>query len=218
MLGLLSLGLLSAAAWAGDADDYHVSGDPAQRLFRLSPFAHGYIHGYEGGFGMGDDDVHMARTEEKIDQTEEYHHADRGYDRSFGDRENFRAGFREGLTMGYHDAISGGEFRALGELRRLATGLENELVGRDPVNHASDAGYDGGFLAGYRAARQEHPNECKAGVAAGKTDPSKARFCSGFLDGYELGESDLGDIASAQKPPAPPMSANAGVTRHSPRR
>src|SRR4051812_43790873 len=197
MLLAVAVASVSAQAFSHDEEeklpDYHVSADPAQRLFRLSPFAHGYIHGYESGFGMADEDVQMARGEQRIEKSGEYRHADRGYERRFGDRESFRAGFREGLLVGYHDGIIGGEFRALGELRRLATGLESELV-----SNASDTPYDGGFLAGYRAARQNHAEECKPGEKSAG-NPTRARFCSGFLDGYDLGESDSGAIASAQE-------------------
>jgi len=214
---MAALALVSAPAYGSDKPaDYHVSSDPAQRLFRLSLFAHGYIHGYESGFAMGDEDVQMARGEQPIEKSSEYHYADRGYERAFGDRESFRAGFREGLMVGYHDAISGGEFRALGELRRLATGLESELV-----SNASDAPYDGGFLAGYRAARQDHPEECKleeskAAANAASVNSVRARFCSGFLDGYELGESDSGAIATArERSPQPSVTSAA---RSGPRR
>jgi hypothetical protein len=190
--------LLCCAAFGGDGSDYHVNKDPAARLFRLSPFAHGYIHGYEAGFAMGDDDVQMGRGDQHIEKTGEFRDADREYQRAFGDRENFRAGYREGLVVGYHDALTGGEFRALNELRRLATGLESDLV----VSSA-DAGYDGGFLAGYRAARQDHANDCSGAPASA----SKEHFCSGFLDGYELGDSDSGAIATAQEHAPPPPVA-----------
>jgi hypothetical protein len=203
--------LLVVFAGAQRAADHHVSADPAQRLFRLSPFAHGYIHGYESGFGMGDEDVQMGRGEQKIRKTREYREADRGYERAFGERESFRNGFREGLTVGYHDAVSGGEFRALAELRRLATGLENDLVAG-----AADAPYDRGFFAGYRAARAEDADECK-----GAPGTAEDRFCSGFLDGYELGESDSGAIATARERGAPPLGGDERprlATRSAPRR
>jgi hypothetical protein len=203
----LSAALIAAFVCPAAADDYHVSSDPAQRLFRLSPFAHGYIHGYESGFGMGDEDVQMGRGDQHIEKTGEYRSADRGYEPAFGDRESFRAGFREGLTMGYRDANTGGEFRAFSELRRLATGLENDLV-----KNGADAPYDGGFLAGYRAARQAKPDEC---TGHPNDNSTKARFCSGFLDGYELGEADSGALATAEeRNPAPETL----VKRHAPRR
>jgi hypothetical protein len=206
------IALCSAPSFA-QKPDYHVGGDPAQRLFRLSPFAHGYIHGYESGFGMGDEDLQLGRGDQHIEKTGEYRSADRDYDRSFGDRENFRAGYREGLVVGYHDALSGGEFRALSELRRLATGLEQDLV-----SNSSDTTYDGGFLSGYRAARHDHANDCKAGNA----NAAKQRFCSGFLDGYELGEADSGAVATAQQTNAPPpmstVANSAAAGRRAPRR
>lgn len=194
ILGICALVLLTTAALAQTTPtvpptntDYHLAQDPAQRLFRLSPFAHGYIHGYESGFTLGDEDVQMGRGDQRIEHTGEFKDADRGYRREFGDRGSFRSGFREGLVIGYRDAISGGEFRAFGELRRLATGLENSLVG-----NAADHTYDGGFLAGYTAARQGHPDDCQNADTR-----TKARFCSGYLDGYDLGVSDSGAVAQA---------------------
>ena len=178
------------------APDHHITADPAQRLFRASPFAHGYIHGYEIGFGLGDEDVQIGRGAQAIRKTVEYKDGDGGYRPAFGSRESFRAGFREGLSIGYRDAFSGGEFRALNELRRLASGVEGELLA-----DAADRIYDGGFLVGYRAARQEAPDECRTSTAAGRE-----RFCSGFLDGFELGESDTGAATTARdRGTAPPL-------------
>ena len=203
VLGICAFLLFAGAALAQNASgtmpdpDYHVTQDPAQRLFRLSPFAHGYIHGYESGFALGDQDVQMGRGDQHIERTGEFKDADRGYRREFGDRESFRSGFRDGLVVGYHDAISGGEFRAFAELRRLATGLESSLVG-----NAVDQTYDGGFLAGYTAARQGQLDDCRSPNTA-----AKAHFCSGYLDGYDLGHSDSGDVAEAQAPVVAPRKA-----------
>jgi hypothetical protein len=191
-VAILTFVLAVSAVSAGQAPaDHHVSADPAQRLFRASPFAHGYIHGYEVGFGMGNEDVQIGRGSQEVRQSAEYKSASEGYAAAFGSRESFRAGFREGLAIGYRDAFSGGEFRALGELRRLATGVEGEA--------AVDRLYDGGFFAGYRAARQEAADECQ------KAPAGRERFCSGFLDGYELGESDTGATAARERSTAAPV-------------
>jgi len=201
--------VIAALALAADQlPDHHVSADPAQRLFRASPFAHGYIHGYETGFGMGDEDVQMGRGAQDVRRSSEYKKASEGYRPDFGSRESFRAGFREGLAIGYRDALSGGEFRALGELRRLATGVDDELV-----VDSTDRLYDGGFLAGYRAARQEAADQCQ------KAPAGRERFCSGFLDGYELGESDTGAVTTAkERPQAAPILQPRPSGRNYPRR
>jgi hypothetical protein len=191
-MSCLSL-LLCVAASAAEPPDHHLAGDPARRLFRASPFAHGYIHGYEHGFGLGDEDVQNGRGAREIRKTGEYRDADGGYRREFGARESFRAGFREGLSIGYRDAIAGGEFRALAALRRLATGLD------DLLTNSADRLYDGGFFAGYRAARQESAGDCQ-----GPAPAARERYCSGFLAGYELGESDSGAATTARDRNAPP--------------
>jgi len=199
---------LAGAAAAQQAPDHHITADPAQRLFRASTFAHGYIHGYERGFMQGDEDVQTGRGAQDIHKIPGYRAGDAGYRREFGARQSFRAGFREGMAIGYRDALSGGEFRALAELRRLASGLEDELL-----SEAADRVYDGGFLAGYSAARQESAGDCQAPVP-----PAWARFCSGFLDGYELGESDTGGATTARDRMAPPVLLPRPVGRHYPPR
>jgi hypothetical protein len=213
-VAFLALCLCSVPAFAGDAPEYHLNQDPAARLFRLSPFAHGYMHGYEDGFSLGDNDLQLGRVDEsRIEGSEQYRDAEGGYQRGFGDRENFRAGYREGLVVGYHDACSGGEFRATSELRRLATGLENALVA-----NRTDSYYDGGFLAGYHAARQNAGDDCQNRNLTNES--VKEHFCSGFTDGYELGESDSGAVATAAEyrtpprlPAAPPKSGGHRAKR-----
>jgi hypothetical protein len=203
---ILTCVLAFSALCAGQASaDHHISADPEQRLYRASPFAHGYIHGYEVGFGMGNEDVQIGRGAQEVRKSAEYKSASEGYAAAFGSRESFRAGFREGLAIGYRDGFAGGEFRALGELRRLATGVEGEA--------AVDRLYDGGFFAGYRAARQEAADQCQQAPAG------RERFCSGFLDGYELGESDtgVGTTARERSAAAPVLLPRPGG-RSAPRR
>ena len=203
---ILTFVLAVSAVCAGQTPaDHHVSADPAQRLFRASPFAHGYIHGYEAGFSMGTEDVQMGRGAQEVRKSAEYQSASEGYAAAFGSRESFRAGFRAGLAIGYRDAFSGKEFRALGELRRLATGVEGEA--------AVDRLYDGGFFAGYRAARQEAADQCQKAAAG------RERFCSGFLDGYQLGESDAGAVTTArERSAAAPILLPRPGGRSAPRR
>lgn len=199
---------LAAGAPAAEAPDYHITADPAQRLFRASPFAHGYIHGYEYGFALGDEDIQIGRGAQDVRRTEAFRDADGGYHKGFGNRESFRWGFRAGLAIGYRDALFGGEFRALGELRRLASGLHGGLL-----FDVGDTPYDGGFRAGYSAARQEATNDCESEVAA-----TRERFCAGFFAGYELGEADTGAATTAAERGTPPALQTRRGARHYPRR
>lgn len=188
---------LLAMPAAAEERDHHVSADPAQHLFRASPFAHGYIHGYESGFAQGDEDIHFRHEPRRLEGSKEYKHADRGYRSGYGDRQSFREGYRAGLVAGYEDARSGAAFRAFEELRRLAAATTTPLVDMPDVT------YDRGFLRGYRAARATLGANCEApeGLTA-------ERYCAGFEQGYALGVADTGAQVAAQNRFKPALRAS----------
>src|SRR5581483_8709170 len=78
----------------------HTSVDPGSALYQRSTFAHGFIHGYEQGFHIADLDYHVGRTDRKLKDIHEYRDASSGYHSSFGDKNIFRRGFREGFSQG----------------------------------------------------------------------------------------------------------------------
>src|SRR5262249_25595947 len=63
---------------------------------------HGYEHGYRDGFQHGREDQER-RAAFKFD-TDDYKHADRGYDKYLGNRDQYKDGYRTGYQAGYNDA------------------------------------------------------------------------------------------------------------------
>lgn len=202
MGAVLCAGALPASA----RDDYHLAADPARRVYQLSPFAHGYVHGYEDGFYLGDEDLHMARVPRSLQHSKESRRA-RGYESRFGDKDSYREGYRQGMLVGYQDAISGGEFRAITEIRRLAAMLSEAPA--EPLS-SSSASFDRGFLEGYQAARSRSGDECSR-----DNNGRPPAYCSGYRTGFRLGEADGGVLQNAavrQLPtPVPPESSAPGA-------
>src|SRR5919112_5890421 len=129
---------------AQSPSDIHTSLDSARNFYTASSWAHGYIHGYEQGFHLGDVDLQLsksARDPRKCDGSEIKMRSD------YGDRGSFKRGFKQGLQVGYADAYSGREFRAVRELHRLAQGVESPHSDRK-LDSALDEGYKSGLTSG----------------------------------------------------------------------
>jgi hypothetical protein len=79
------------------ADDAPVSYAEVRRI--------AYDQGYRQGLGRGEQD---ARRGQRYDyrNEREFERADRGYNRSFGDRDRYRQIFRDGYANGYSDGFS----------------------------------------------------------------------------------------------------------------
>src|SRR5579859_7158158 len=114
---LLLLLLLSSAALC--AQDRHLMSDPAAPLYRASPLAHGYIHGYEDGFHAATYDLVTGAKVKKPTERSGTH----DYQEGFGDRTAFAQGYAAGFDDGAADAQGDG-FRAETRLRVLADGVD----------------------------------------------------------------------------------------------
>jgi hypothetical protein len=160
----------------------HLTSDRAP-LYTQSAFAHGYIHGYEEGFHVGNQDMQLARGTRDVTKSANYRQAGEHYRQEFGARDAFRAGFRDGLVVGYTDATTGHSFRAIDEAR-IAAG---QLVISESQPKASDEmrRFELGFMDGYGAGALQ-------GVGDGRNRanyrPQQAE-CSNGRDGISLGES-----------------------------
>ena len=177
------------------ADDCAHLNSERQPLYKNSAFAHGYIHGYEQGFHLGNQDLQLAREQRDITKFDEYRTAGKDYRAQFGARGAFRAGYRDGIVIGYTDGRSGHRFRAIDEARIAASHLNKTAAASKP-----DKAFDLGFIDGYRAGTIQgvgdghnrasyHPQqmECRGsreGLSLGEN------YCVGYLGGFRFGYSD----------------------------
>lgn len=176
---LLFLGLLLWSGVAMAADCAHLNSE-RQALYKQSSFAHGYIHGYEQGFHLGNQDLQLGREHRDITKFEEYREPAKDYRAQYGTRRAFRAGYRDGIVIGYNDARSGHRFRAIYEARIAAGKVNNAAPASKP-----DKSFELGFMDGYRAGTIQ-------GVGDGRNRSSyrpQQVECRGAREGLSLGEN-----------------------------
>ena len=154
--------LLFVPAWlaAGDLDAQCARG-AEKALLQQSIFAHGFMHGYEEGFRMADSDYQIGRRPRVIESTPQYKRADQAYRGNFGNRDEFRQGYREGLRSGYEDSIHDRKYRAVAAARFAARGLE----AGERINRWFDAA-----LPAFR--RLPTPRLARWNFAAGRKTPA----------------------------------------------
>ena len=71
----------------------------------LNSKQYGYNFGYQDGYQFGRDSV--ARGAPYDYRSEDFRYANRGYDRSMGERDDFQHGYRDGYKAGYSDGYNG---------------------------------------------------------------------------------------------------------------
>lgn len=182
------------------AQDTHFADSPARGLFQRSAWAHGYIHGYEAGFHVGNLDLHMDRSARDPHHLKPYKHADSHYRPAFGDRDDFTHGYGSGFEVGYLDGFRGKEFRA----DRLAQNLSEEFAPQPiPADRQFDVtlqnAYDTGRKSGLADARLQHdfdPSREKCPSAS-----PALNSCGAFQLGYRWGYSD--GFTNQRSEPAP---------------
>src|ERR1700758_1202620 len=121
---VLAVLLMAAGALAGDHPDLHLGANPASVLCQQSAFAHGFMHGYENGFRRGDGDYQMGRGVQDPRSLPEYRDSAAGYRSLYGNKEQFRRGYREGFLSGYGDSTHDRSFRAIAAAKISAADLE----------------------------------------------------------------------------------------------
>jgi hypothetical protein len=164
---------------ARHADDAHWNGDSAAPLYHLSVFAHGFIHGYEDGFRIADAVYQLGMPAASVDSYPQYKDATSRYDSSFGPKDHFKAGYREGFRAGYEDSIHNRRFRAVEAARDSAAGLT-----LSPGN-AFDIGFEGGYRAAAAADAEDASVPCDAQTANNQR-MIKAGYCEGFNRGVRF--------------------------------
>jgi len=184
---VLTLSFLTPIFMAAQSSaDNHVTMDSARELYQSSSWAHGYVHGYEKGFHIGDLDLQLAkasRNPEKDDGAKIRMRSE------YGKRKSFLKGFKQGLQVGYADAYSGREFRAFRELRKIAQDFEpaRTTSTNDDGNRAMDEGYKKGLAAGLYDGRTGRRFTNRADVDPCKKD---ANYCEFHDRGVQLGYAD----------------------------
>lgn len=179
---------------AGHADDAHWNGDSAAPLYHLSVFAHGFIHGYEDGFRIADAVYQLGMPAARIEAYPQYKDATSRYDNSFGPKDHFKAGYREGFRAGYGDSLQNRRFRAVEAARDSAAGLTLS------PGSAFDAGFESGFRAAAAAAAEDASLPCDAQTASNQR-MIKAGYCEGFNRGvrfWQEGASPPSTVPTSQ--------------------
>lgn len=74
------------------------------RYGALSSKQYGYNSGYQDGYQFGQDSI--ARGAPYDYRSEDFQYADRGYNRSMGERDDFQHGYRDGYKAGYSDGFN----------------------------------------------------------------------------------------------------------------
>jgi hypothetical protein len=191
---------VSSSRWPV-AGERHLQDSSSGALLADSAFAHGYRHGYDEGFHMGDLDIHMGRSARFGAALKESRQAGRDYNNAFGSKELFGEGYQAGFHCGYSDALAGFEYRAGKRTREAAEGLTILPPSRREF-------FDEGFAGGYKSAQtHEAPVGVTSAYLQQYCDKTLSRshpleYCSGFSRGYVLGMFNAppshGKVASSQ--------------------
>jgi hypothetical protein len=194
---LLFVFTTSLAAQSGNRES-HFSEAGSGAVFVRSAFAHGYRHGYEEGYRAGNIDINMGRPiKNKLNQI---HDVRSGYAADFGPRKSFDAGFDEGLKAGYNDGYAGVAFRAVENLRFVASALAKTPISSDPKNQYFDLGFSSGYRHGVDRVQADGASiqkldfrsiNCNGSQPGRQQDSSvQESFCDGYRRGYALGHAD----------------------------
>jgi hypothetical protein len=135
---------------------------PAEAQWRGSSSAGAYESGYRDGARAGDDDARDGRGYE-YQRHRDYRAGDRGYDRTYGGRDDYARQYRAGVAAGYRDG-----YYSRG-------GRRSAPVYRSPVPGWGDPRYD---QPGYR----------RPGNGGGVSDD--IGYANGFEEGYKRGLDD----------------------------
>jgi len=152
--------LPSAADRYARANDAQVSYYDARRA--------AYDQGYGEGVKEGEKDARRGDRHAYQDERE-FQRADRGYNRSLGDRERYRQTFRDGYANGYSDSYN--RYSRYGR----NTGPYSVRSGQGPyAQRSGPAGVYGGSTSGYYNS-PAFDNGVREGIEKGQEDARKGR-------------------------------------------
>jgi len=206
-----SFGILVAALVALYGGAFAQQSDPhylAQRISGptcQSAFIHGYLHGYEQGFHLADQDLQMGRSARDVSRTRQARDLST-YRPEFGSRHFFQSGYTQGFRVGYADGVAGRAFRAVSEIAQVGNSLE--------VHQPSEV-FDQGFLSGYTSGQHQGLEDARRGGTAAvqaascpavrrfekEHNPLEAEFCNAYTRGFAMGYSD-GYVNQAKPAPS----------------
>jgi hypothetical protein len=186
--------VLVATACMAQRDDSHLTQDPAERLYTESPFAHGYIHGYQMGFHCGDLDLQMSHEPQVLKNEKHFKDGIHHFRHIYGDKSSFVQGYEAGFRMGYADGYEGTEFRAIQNLRELSKDLPDVDQNASPIlDTALMRGYVDGRKNGLgdgRANADYRPDGSDCELALRFKEAPTTFYCSAYSLGYRFGYSD----------------------------
>ncbi|ABF40808.1 hypothetical protein Acid345_1807 [Candidatus Koribacter versatilis Ellin345] len=175
------------------AQERHLGNDSASTLFTESPFAHGYMHGYEAGFHFGDLDLQLGREPRDPAVIAEFKRD--GFQNYFGSKSSYKFGYHDGFRAGYSDATHELPFRAIVNLRQAAEGLTVKSLVRP---------FDDGFRDGYSHGRRKGGEDGRVAPQANPINPPclglPDEYCSGFARGFTIGYRDGFNNQSRRQP------------------
>jgi hypothetical protein len=163
---------------------------------------HGYEHAYRDGADRGRQD--RERRAAYSLQDNDYQIGARTYERAFGDRNQYMAGYREGYKAGYDDGFAGRDGQYSQLYARPQAGVrvsprDDPYADRpySSTDMAFDAGYREGITIGQqdrgRNARSNYRNSSaykNADVGYRSTYGDKRQYQTQYRDGIERGYED----------------------------
>ncbi len=187
--------MMVVTAGLASGGDLHLELAKTRAACQRSAFLHGYLHGYEEAFHLGNLDFQFGRRAREVNQIKEARKA-RGYQLEFGAKHFFDLGFREGFKVGYADGVSGRPLRALAEAEQVVAS-ETATATEVPSNL-----FDEGFSTGYKVGQQQGLADARQDleyrVAVSDCEALRGSYpggwqqqvCDGFMGGYQMGYAD----------------------------
>ena len=191
---LLTLFFAAGIAFSVRAQDAHLSESGSAVVMSHSAFAHGYRHGYEEGYHLGNTDISVG-TAPRL-KIKDSRRLKLGYSPQFGPRNVFERGFQAGLKAGYGDGYSGRLFRAVDNIRSVASSLEDTHSALDPRFTYFDEGFFSGYNEGFDLGGSDQSSAAQVdfhfvGCAAKQRGSSADEsYCEGYRRGFALGHAD----------------------------
>lgn len=184
---------LGALALATATPAFAQYGRPDNRRpsYGYSPYAEARRIAYDNGFREGvEEGIKDARSRDRFYFQDEgdFKHADKGYNRSLGDRDRYREAFRSGFADGYADGY-----------RRYSRGSDNRRwddrdIWRNPYEIGARDGYEKGREDARdrdrydpRAQKWYREGDREYDSRYGSRDRYKDEYRRGFVTGYDRG-------------------------------
>ncbi len=187
--------LVAAALFSAPACAHGYYG--SDRAPRYDVGRRAYDNGYREGLQHGERDRRDGRRFDYRRQSD-YRHADEGYNRGWGDRDDYQRAYRQGFAAGYTEGYNG----ARGPYAPAAQYPPPPPAGDYGRAERRSAAADVGFRDGYDAGRDDaHDRDRHDPISAkryrsgdhgyrrefGPLDEYKREYRAAFLQGYDRG-------------------------------